>query len=226
MENISWFGDYKEAKYYKTRENHLYKWSVKKETRLIIMNIENEMFFKHLFQSIRPNIEIKPAINIEQSKVEELKKKLIDENIDFKYLTMTDREKAYYEFQFAYGYISVEEQYHFMILVRYLIQNNYTHIESREGNSIVAKLTSKISYYYYLNSTNHTKHNRLSFYLFDKIALRNLCRLIPETYKIGGVIQYNLKSFWFPNLIFYQMDIKEYVLFRPHQNLKYDKLIE
>lgn len=226
MDNITWFGDYKEAKYYKTSDNHIYKWSVTKETRLLIMNIENDLFFKHLFQNVSSHVEIKPAINIHQSKVEGLKKKLTNENIDFKYLTMTDREKAYYEFQFAYGYISVEEQYHFMILMRYLIQHNYTHIESREGNSIVAKLTSKINFYYYLNSTNHTKHNRLSFYLFDKVALRNLCRLIPEKYKIDGVIQYNLKSFWFPNLIFYQMDIKEYVLFRPHHNLKYDKLIE
>jgi hypothetical protein len=226
MDNISWFGDYKEAKYYKTNQNHLYKWSVKKETRLIIMNTENELFFKHIFQNSHPHVEIKPTINIVQTKVEELKKKLREENMDIKYLTMTDREKAYYEFQFAYGYISVEEQYQFMLLIRYLIKNDYIHIETREGHSIVTKLTSKINYYYYLNTTNHTKHNRLSFYLFDKVALRNLCKLLPETYKIDGVIQYNLKSFWFPNLIFYQMDIKEYVLFRPHNNLKYDRMIE
>jgi len=69
-------------------------------------------------------------------------------------------------------------------------------------------------------------YNRLSIYLFDKYALNNLCKIIPSHFKISGVLQENTKSFWFPDLIVYKMNIKEYVLYNPHHNLIYDKIVE
>ena len=56
----------------------------------------------------------------------------------------------------------------------------------------------------------------------------NLCKIVynKKDYKIDGVYQKNDTSFWFPNLIVYKMDIEEYILFNPHHNLIYDKLIE
>ena len=54
----------------------------------------------------------------------------------------------------------------------------------------------------------------------------NFCRLVNnKTYNIHGVYQKNDTSFWFPNTIFYKMNIEEYILFNPHRNLVYDKLI-
>lgn len=37
---------------------------------------------------------------------------------------MSNNERAYFEFKFAYGYISLEEQYQFMKLVKFLIEKN------------------------------------------------------------------------------------------------------
>ena len=71
------------------------------------------------------------------------------------------------------------------------------------------------------------KFNRLSFYSFDKHAIMNLCKIVNNNkYNISGVYQTNDTSFWFPNLLVYKMNIQEYILFNPHHNLVYDKLIE
>jgi hypothetical protein len=192
---------------------------------------QNATFFKNLFQKAPPLTKFALAIQIgkhQMQKINKLTNKIQDKNIDTKYLTMSTREKALYEFQFAYGYISAEEQYQFMKFIRFLIENDIIEINRREGKgtSILSKLITKINYYYLLNKTNHQQHNRLSFYLFDKCALNNLCKLLPKKYKIEGVFQGDGKSFWFPDLIVYKMNIKEYVLFNPHHNLIYVKEIE
>ena len=152
---------------------------------------------------------------------------IIGLNINTPYLDMKKNERAYFEFKFAYGYIDVEEQYQFMKLIKFLIENNFTEIHLREGTSILHKIKIKIEYYYLLNKTNSKKkYNRLSVYLFDKLALSNLCKVIPKYHKIDGVFVKNDESFWFPNLVVYKTDIKEYVLYNPHHNLIYDGIVE
>lgn len=230
-ENMTWFGDYEEAKHYKTTENKMYEWKIKKETRLINMNEKNAGFFKNLFQNAPSSTKFALAIKIGNQQLQQINKlanKIQDKNIDTKYLTMSKREKALYEFQFAYGYISAEEQYQFMKFIRFLIENNIIEINRREGKgtSILSKLIAKINYYYLLNKTNHHQHNRLSFYLFDKCALNNLCNLLSKKYNIEGVFQADESSFWFPDLLLYKMNIKEYVLFNPHHNLVFVKEVE
>jgi hypothetical protein len=67
----------------------------------------------------------------------------------------------------------------------------------------------------------------LSFYDFDKHAISNLCKAIKEKgIHIAGVYQRDANSFWFPNLIVYKMNIEEYILFNPQDELKYVKMIE
>ena len=64
----------------------------------------------------------------------------------------------------------------------------------------------------------------MSFYHLDKHAIMNLCKIVPN--EVSGVYQKNAKSFWFPDLVVYKMNIQEYILFNPHHNLIYDKEIE
>jgi hypothetical protein len=55
----------------------------------------------------------------------------------------------------------------------------------------------------------------------------NLCKISNNSkYKINGVYQKNDTSFWFPDLIVYKMNIQEYILFNPQDNLIYDTIIE
>jgi len=220
LDNSSWFGDLNVAKSYKKKDTQIYKWKINKPTYLLNINKENEVFINHLFNNSK--IDLTPTINLTE---EQLKK------IDYEhpYINMNKNEKALYEFKFAFGYITLKEQYEFLKLVSYLIKNKFIKLDTRDGKSILKKLDLKINYYrisHFLSKKE--KYNRLSFYLFDKYAIMNLCKLVynKRDYKISGVYQKNDTSFWFPDLVVYKMNIQEYILFNPHHNLVYDKLIE
>jgi len=219
MQNSSWFGDLKVAKSYKTKDTHIYKWNAKKPTKLININSESEKFVKNVF--INSKKKLIPTINLTKEQLDK---------IDYKhdYLNMNVNEKALYEFNFCFGFITVEEQYEFMKLIKYLIENKFIDIKMREGTSILKKLKIKIGYYKVASLLGKKeKFNRLSFYDFDKHAIMNLCKLVNnKIYNISGVYQKNDTSFWFPDFVVYKMDIQEYILFDPQDNLLYDKLIE
>lgn len=216
IENSSWFGDLKVAKSYKTKHTNLYRWKAKNPINLLNINFKNVSFIDNLF--LKTNLKLIPTIQLKDVK----------NTYDHPYLKMTSNEKALYEFKFCFGFITVKEQYEFMKLIKYLIQNKITDIKRRNGKSILDKLIIKIRYYDLSESFNKKKlMNRLSFYAFDKHAIMNLCKIVHENnINIEGVFQRNEKSFWFPNFIVYKMDIKEYILFDPQDCLDYDKKIE
>ena len=215
LDNSSWFGDYDVAKSYETKETKLYKWKTKKMTKLLNINIKNKDYFKNLF--LHTKSKLIPTIYLAEKQIKLIK-------YDHPYIKMTANEKAYYEFCFAFGYIDVKEQVEFMKLIKYLIENNYITMLTREGKSVVNKMNIKINYYQ-LNhfSVKDNQLNRLSFYHLDKHAMMNLCKCVSK--EISGVYQKNTNSFWFPDFIVYKMNIQEYILFNPHHNLVYDKEI-
>ena len=219
MQNSSWFGDLKVAKSYKTKDNHIYRWEIKKQTNLLNINLLNEDFINNIFS--QSNIKLLPTIQLEDKYLKKIE-------YEHPYLNMTSNEKALYEFNFCFGFITVKEQYEFMKFIKYLIENKFTDIKKRDGKSIVNKLKIKIKYYeinYFFDKKE--KLNRLSFYDFDKHSIMNLCKIVNNNfYNISGVYQKNDTSFWFPDFLVYKMDIQEYILFDPQDNLVYDKLIE
>ena len=219
QQNSSWFGDLKVAKSYKTKDNHIYRWKAKKVTKLLNINTLNEGFINNIFK--KSKTKLTPTILVTKDKLKKI-------NYEHKYLNMSTNEKALYEFQFCFGFITVEEQYEFMKFIKYLIENNFIDIQMRQGGSILNKIKIKTGYYKVASLLGKKeKFNRLSFYDFDKHAIMNLCKLVNNNrYNISGVYQKNDDSFWFPDLIVYKMDIQEYILFNPQNNLIYDKLIE
>jgi hypothetical protein len=220
LDNSSWFGSLKVAKSYKTSDTKIYEWKIKKPTYLLKINKENKNFIQYIFESTK--VELTPTINL-------ISKQLKEIDYEHPYIKMNNNEKALYEFNFAFGYITVKEQYEFLKFVRYLIKNNYIKMDTREGKSIIKKLDFKINYYNVGSLLpKKEKYNRLSFYYFDKYAIMNLCKIVynKKDYKISGVYQKDDTSFWFPDLIVYKMDIEEYILFNPHHNLIYDRVIE
>jgi hypothetical protein len=141
---------------------------------------------------------------------------------------MSNNEKAFYEFKFAFGYITLKEQFEFLKFIEYLLVNKCMKIENRSNSNILTKLREKI-YYYNTNVffKRKLKYNRLSFYSFDKYGIMNLCKILKKTnYNITGVYQKNDNSFWFPDFVVYKMNITEYILFNPYHNLEYDKKVE
>ena len=219
LDNSSWFGDLDVAKSYKKENTQIYKWEVKNITNLLKINKENEKFIDNIFNNSK--ITLIPTINLDNEQLKKIKYEHV-------YLNMSSNEKALYEFKFAFGYITLKEQFEFLKLIKYLIVKKFIKLDTRNGESIIKKLNYKINYYNisYLIPKKE-KYNRISFYFFDKYAIMNLCKLVNnKKYNITGVYQKNDTSFWFPNLIVYKMNIQEYILFNPHRNLKYIKLIE
>ena len=219
MQNSSWFADLNVAKNYKTPDRHIYRWKTKKVTKLLNINSQNESFIDNIFKTSKAKLI--PTINLTKEQINKIK-------YEHSYLNMSTNEKALYEFKFCFGFIKVNEQYEFMKLIEYLIENKFIEIKRRDGGSILKKLKIKIVYYNVASLLDKKeKNNRLSFYDFDKHAIMNLCKIVNnKTYNISGVYQKNNKSFWFPDLIVYKMDIQEYILFDPQDNLVYEKLIE
>lgn len=220
LDNSSWFGDLDVAKSYKKDDTHIYKWEIKTPTNLLKIDKKNEAFISYIFNNTK--IILTPTINLTDTQIKKIK-------YEHAYLTMLPNEKALYEFNFAFGYITIEEQCEFLKLIKYLIENNFIKLDTREGSSILKKLNFKINYYKVSSLiSKKKKYNRLSFYFFDKYAIMNLCKIVynKKEYKISGVYQKNDSSFWFPNLIVYKMNIQEYILFNPSHNLEYDKVIE
>ena len=219
MQNSSWFGDLIVAKSYKTKDTHIYKLKTKQVTKLLNINSQNESFINNIFKT--SNAKLIPTINLTKEQINKV-------TYEHSYLNMSPNEKALYEFKFCFGFITVDEQYEFMNLIKYLIENKLIEIKRRNGGSILNKIKIKINYYKVASLLGKKeKNNRLSFYDFDKHAIMNLCKIVNnKRYNISGVYQKNNKSFWFPNFIVYKMDIQEYILFNPQDNLVYDKLIE
>jgi hypothetical protein len=190
---------------------------MKKTTRLLRMNKTNETFFRSLF--LKSHKQLIPTLDI----TEQQKKQI---SYEHPYLRMNNNQKAYYDFCFAFGYITLEQQYEFMKWIQYLIENKILDIKTRTGTSILQKLRLKINYYRVASlNQKQNKYNRLSFYDFDRHALLNLCKLVHSK-DIAGIYQSNDPSFWFPDLIVYKMNIEEIVLFGPHHDLVYNKEIE
>ena len=86
-------------------------------------------------------------------------------------------------------------------------------------------MKKKILFYKYYPINKKEKYNRISFYELNKKALLNLCILLYDKYDIDGVYQPNTPSYWYPNLIIYQMNIEEFILFSPHTELINDGII-
>lgn len=219
MQNSSWFGDLEVAKSYKNKETNIYMWKIKKNTKLLNINLKNEEFINKIFENTK--LELIPTISIKEDDVNKIK-------LDNEYLKMNNNEKALYEFKFCFGFISVTEQYEFMKFIKYLIENKFIDVKRRDGKSILSKLNIKISYFKVASLLGKKdKLNRLSFYDFDKHAIMNLCKIINKNkINISGVFQKNDTSFWFPDFIIYKMNIQEYILFNPQDNLIYDTIIE
>jgi len=215
-ENISWFANLKQAQHYKGKNDEIFKWVVKKKLKLVSITERNRAFFKKLFLSTKKNIT--PFINIEDKYLPQIK-------VEHPFLKMNANEKALYEFEFIFGYISLKEQFEFLLLIKYLIENKFFVLLSRHNTSLLPKINKKIYFYKLYPFGNKSNLNRISLYELNKHALLNLCVIIYNKYKIDGLYQPNTNSYWYPDLVVYHMNIEEFVLFSPHTELKLDNIV-
>ena len=212
-ENISWFAGLEQAKHYKGKNDLIFKWKITKPLKLIKISERNEGFFKKIFLNTKQKII--PTINIKKNEINKI-------NYDHPFLNMNNNEKALHEFNFIFGYLTLDKQYEFLLFIKYLIENKFIEILSRHNTSLIPKINKKINFYKLYPFGKKNKLNRISLYEINKQSLLNLCKIMYKKYKFDGVYQPNTNSFWYPDLIVYHMNIEEFILFSPHTELVND----
>jgi hypothetical protein len=200
IENLGWFGTYEASQRYEDSKHLIRSWKIIKSIYLLKID-QNEEYFKNKFLNTK-------------KKLIPLTSCVLSENVyKHSYInTMNVNERCLYEFKFAFGYMMICEQYEFIKLILYLIENKNLEIFSRSNESILIKLKARI-FYYNLNfiKNKNQKYNRYSIYMIDKNVIRNVCKI---TY-YDGIYQENITSFWYP----FSENMEEYILFRPYNNL-------
>lgn len=209
--NITWFTpSLVEAKKYKKSEYGVYKWDVVNKTKLIKITGQNYEFFKNLF--INTKYDIKPFINIESRQISKIE-------YDHPFLKMNNNEQAFYEFEFIFGYISLKNQYEFVLFIKYLVENKFIELLSRYNTSLIVKIYRFILNYNVNKISKREGMNRITLYPIVKNCILNLCTMLNNK-NIDGIYQPNINSFWYPKVIpEYSYSIEEYILFSPHSNL-------
>jgi hypothetical protein len=215
-ENISWFAGLEQAKHYKGKEDEIFRWNVNKTLNLIKITERNRSFLKTAFLNTRKKI--KPVVNISKDSLKKIE-------YEHKFLNMTNNERALYEFNFIFGYLTLKEQYDFLLFIKYLIKNNIIDILSRHETSLLPQIDKKINFYKLYPFGKKENLNRVSLYEINKRSLLNLCAVLNRKHNIDGVYQPNTNSYWYPDLIVYHMNIEEYILFSPHTELKNDGIV-
>jgi len=215
-ENISWFAGLEQAKHYKGKDDEIFRWNVNKTLNLIKITERNRNFFRNAFLNSRKKI--KPVVNISKDSLNKI-------HYEHKFLNMNNNERALYEFNFIFGYLTLKEQYEFLLFIKYLIKNNIIDILSRHETSLLPQINKKINFYRLYPFGKKENLNRISLYEINKKSLLNLCAVLNRKHNIDGVYQPNTNSYWYPDLIVYHMNIEEYILFSPHTELKNDGII-
>jgi len=238
-DSFSWFGSYNVAYQYSLNDTSatIYKFKTRDTISLVNINKKNKNYFQKLFTNT--DKKLKPIIHIKKDQLKNI-------SYDHKYLNMSLKEQAYYEFCFCFGYMTLNEQYHFLELIRYLIKEKMVDITKRDGGSILEKINLRLGYYkinhifddstdstdskdssmfsspiynnmgVYKVKVNNPMYNRMSIYSLDVNSISNLCSILPKY--IDGVYYGNNFSYWYPRII-NNFNLEEYIIFNPPKTL-------
>ena len=216
-DSFSWFGNYDVAYKYslKDKKSTIYEFKTKMPTNLVNLNMKNKDYFKKLFTNT--DKELKPLIHIKKNEIENI-------HYDHKYLNMSIKEQAYYEFCFCFGYITLTEQYDFLGLIKYLIIEKMIDMTRRDGGSLLGKIDLRLAYYkvnhIFSHDKDNTMYNRMSIYSLDVNSISNLCSILPKY--IAGAHYGHHASYWYPSII-NKTDLEEFIIFNPSKTLMWYK---
>jgi hypothetical protein len=215
LDNLSWFADLKQAVQYVGNKTRIFRWKAKVPIKLLSIIPQNKKYFERLFQQT-PKAKFY-TLNIIPSRMSE-------EYLSHPYFSMTLNEQALFLFQFAFGYLPLEEQADFIELLYDLIKSDAIDIRGRRGGSIMPNVTT-LRHYYQTGEDKYRSYplNRVSFYEIDRMAVLNLCMTSKHKNIFDGIFVPKQKSFWFSNTEKDRpMDLLEYAFFRPHEKLLFE----
>ena len=178
--SFSWFGNYDVAYKYslKNAKSTLYEFKTKKSLNLVNINRKNKDYFKKMFTET--DKDLRPLIHIKKDEIKNI-------HYEHEYLNMSLKEQAFYEFCFCFGYMTLSEQYEFLGLIKYLIQEKVINITRRDGGNILDKINLRLTYYklnhIFSDGKNNSMYNRMSIYTLDVNSVSNLCSISTRIYQ-------------------------------------------
>ena len=197
---ITWFGSLQVAKLYSNYLTQVYKWRVFKPFSLVMVGHCNADFFEKVFREYSGNLHSFMTNN-----------RVYNIRGNHEYLGMTENERCYYEFKFVFGYMTVGEQYRFLVLLEHFGLREYLY-----------KILGAIKYFEIGGLRYSGKmYNRISFYELDKHVVMNVCKCLSGMGYEGLYQKKGTRSFWYPSFIPYSKNMEEYILFNPSRVLEY-----
>jgi len=210
IDNLSWLTTKKDAIRFNLQHPTYIqnKWIVKVPTNLLKINHDSYSFLKNLYMN--STIRLQSFLSLEENAIEKMKMKNAHTN---PYLFMNHKERCFYEFQFIFGFISVQEQLQFLHFIKECITKGFL-----KDNTLKKKVDNRIILYNFSDLVFYkNKINRLPMYFFDKVVVLNLCKLLNKnsqfSTQISGIYFYNKKSY------FDYLNLEEYILFNLDENV-------
>lgn len=220
---IPWFAlNYKKAQYYQEtlKNSMVYQYTITNPVKLFLVNnVTNASIFEQLLRDTKENIQV-----ITDLRVEDLDKKIQSHFTHYKYMHLTTRQRAYYEYAFAFGFLQKKEQFTFLKLTlklqEYGIIQKQTNIQG--NNPFASKYiyrAARLALQTKINILGDKKGeqywHRYSLYSVDKNVVHNMCMLLFP-FGINGYIYLHVPSDWHSKM----MDTTEIALFDPIMYLK------
>ena len=211
IDNLSWLTTKKGSIRYKLYHPTyiMSEWMVKVPTNLLKINHDSYSFLKNLYMN--STIRLQSFLSLKDDAIENIKMKNAHTN---PYLFMNHKERCFYEFQFIFGFISVQEQLQFLHFIKECITQGFL-----KDNTLKKKIDNRIILYNFSDLVFYkNKINRLPMYFFDKVVVLNLCKLLNKnsqfSTQISGIYFYNKKSY------FDYLNLEEYILFNLDENVE------
>jgi hypothetical protein len=219
--SICWFGSKSKAEYYNKKGTTVYEYKTIKPINLFVVNnYVNFETFKTLLDRV-DDIDLKKFKVLTVRDIHECKD--TDKFCKYSYLTMSKKERILFEYKFAFGLTTIEDQLIFaklfLKLQEFKVIPKIDKMMDGKGDQpeIYYKLgrtfLSGVNMFLTESSKKRTGH-RFSIYSIDMNVIQNLCMLISD--KLQGYVYGHIPSVWHRGM----NDTSEIAIFNPVSCLK------
>lgn len=212
-ENMSWFAlTFDKANYYNNSESTVYTFHLKKCLKLL--DITSKKNLNNFIKRINTIKDVNNLFVIYNKNIKDLNYDVLKHFNKYKYMHMDIKNKAIYEYMFAFGFLTVKEQGNFVKLIlklqEYGLIDNIKKIKTNIliNNSMIQRLSRLLFNTWYNNLPEQEIGHRYSLYQIDINVVSNLCVLYHKKYD-GYILQTDKSSYWHKNMD----DLSEILIF-------------
>jgi len=222
-QSIAWFAGKNKAEYYKRKNTIIHQYKVKKPAFIFVANnYNNYNFLKNILSTFE---DVDSLRCITELTIDDIPSEIRGKFLKYDYLTMSKKQRVLFEYCFAFGLISLKEQFMFFKLMLKLQEyniisrlNTMMSLTKEEIHPIFLRLFRQglniLDTFFPESSKEYNFGNRFSAYSIDINVVQNLCQLLPVNF--NGYIYLHQPSFWHRKM----EDTSEIAIFNPIEILE------